>query len=167
MAEYEKEYMQEHCIDVYFRYGERPFHVLTYGTIIPAALNDVDRNRALQHQAVVDWEFLETLIAVHINQEYVSAVRSESIQASGDMAIYEQLIPNEDTILQMFRPNAELGFYSYDCVEELENGRGLYSLVAFPGTGMNNHGFETLPEFSGIEVVEKDEQMGLIIKFIM
>lgn len=167
MAEYDKDYMQEHCIDVYFRYGERPFHVLTYGTIIPALLNDVDRNRSLQHQTAVDWEALAIPSVVNINYEYVSAVRRESIQAAGDMARYEQLIPDEDTIVQMFKPNAELGFYSYDCVEELEDGKGRYRLVAYPGMEINVHDFDTLPEFTGIEVAEEDEESGIILQFKM
>ena len=59
MARYDLNYMRDHCIDLYFRYRGMPFHVLTYGTMIPPTLNDVDVNRALQHQTAVsmaEWQ---------------------------------------------------------------------------------------------------------------
>lgn len=167
MAEYGRKYMQEHCIDVYFRYGSRPFHVLTYGTIIPAILNDVGRNRSLQHQVAVDVEKPGFLRQVIIEHDYVNDVRDASKQASGDKAKNEQLIPDEETILQMFKPNAELGFYSYDCIEELPDGRGLYRLVAYSSAGINDHKYANLPELDELEVVEYDEKRGVIMKFSM
>lgn len=167
MAEYDINYMQEHCIDVYFRYDNRHFHVLTYGTIIPAALNNVERNRSLQHHVSVDFEEIQIKGEIHIEQDYVTEVRNASIQASGELARNEQLVPDEETIVQMFKPNAELGFYSYDCIEELEEGRGLYRLVAYPGEGIAPQRYEALPEFTGIDIVEQDEQRGVIVKFTM
>ena len=163
MAEYDMEYMQEHCIDVYFRHGGRPFHVLTYGTTIPAALNDVDKNRRIQHQVAVDMEVIMNPIAVHVEQNYITAV----LDATRELNRVEQFVSDEDTILQMFKPVAELGFYSYDCIEELENGRGLYRLVAYPGGEMEMHPYDNMPDFNGIEVVERDEERDLIISFRM
>jgi hypothetical protein len=58
---------------------------------------------------------------------------------------------------------AELGFYSYDCVEQFENGVGRYVLVAWPRT---RHATDVeIPTFDGlIEVVERD---GVLIEFRM
>lgn len=163
MAEYEMGYMQEHSIDVYFRYGGRPFHVLTYGTAIPAPLNDVDRNRRIQHQVAVDMDGLMNPVAIHIEQDYVTAV----LDATRELNREELFVPNEDTILQMFRPATELGFYSYDCIKELENGGGLYRLVAYPEGEMEIHPYDNMPNYDGLEVVEWDEERGLIISFRM
>ena len=159
MAEYEREYMQEHCIDVYFSFGDRPFHALTYGTIIPAALNDVDRNRKIQHQVAVDMDGIRNVDAAHIEQSYVTAIREATAQLVEDV----ELIPDEETIVQLFKPAAELGFYSYDCIEELEDGRGLYRLVASPGIGNVARVYDDMPDFDRIDVVEFDEQRNLII----
>ena len=159
--------MREHCIDVYFKYRGKAFHALTYGTIIPHVLNDVDRNRKLQHQVAVEIARHRNPVDTHIEQEYVASVRNDSIQASGNSEGNKQLIPDESMIVQMFKPNAELGFYSYDCIEELENGRGLYRLVAAPGAGIDAQDYEGLPSFEGIDVVEFDEQRRVVVKFIM
>lgn len=167
MAEYDRAYMQEHCIDVFFRHGDRPFHVLTYGTIIPETLNNVERNRSLQHYVSIDLEETRNIGDIHIEQDYVTEVRNASIQASGELARNEQLVPDEETIVQMFKPNAELGFYSYDCIEELEEGRGLYRLVAYPSEIITPQMYGALPEFVGIDIVEQDEQRGVIVKFMM
>lgn len=163
MAKYDMEYMQEHCIDIYFRYGKRPFHVLTYGTTIPAPLNDVGRNRRIQHQVAVDVNGGMNSVEAHIERDYVSAVR----ESYGELASNSQLIPDEDTILQMFKPAAELGFYSYDCIEELEGGRGLYKLVAYPGVDVDVRSNVNLPVYDGLEIVEQDEEKDLIISFRM
>ncbi len=167
MAEYDIAYMQEHCIDVYFRYDGKPFHVLTYGTTIPATLNDVDRNRRLQHLVAVDIDEVQESNDVHIEQGYVFVVQEESVRGLGELAMYEDLVPDEETILQMFWPMAVLGFHSYDCVEELEDGRGEYRLVAYPGEDVPVREYNELPQFDGIEVVEKDEERGVIVRFRM
>ena len=166
MAEYDRAYMLEHCIDVYFRYRDRHFHVLTYGTIIPTALNNVEKNRSLQHHVAIDSEGTKSRGEILIEQDYVNEIKDASMQVSGGLG-NEQLVPKEETIVQMFRPNAELGFYSYDCIKELEEGKGLYRLVAYPGEGIDIREYETMPEYTGIEIVEEDEQRGVIIKFKM
>lgn len=157
------EYMQEHCIDIYFRYAGRLFHVLTYGTTIPAPLNDVDKNRGIQHYVAIDMDEMRDAHEVHVEQDYITAVH----ESFGEYAGAAQLIPDEDTVLQMFKPVAELGFYSYDCIEELEDGRGLYRLVAYPGEGVEARPYDSMPEFDGIEVIERDEERDLIICFRM
>ena len=167
MAEYDLGYMQEHCIDVYFRHGGRPFHALTYGTTIPAALNDVDRNRRIQHQVAVDMEEVGNDPNVVINYDYVSAIINASILAAREYEGNENRIPEEGVILQMFKPAAQLGFFSYDCVEELEDGRGRYWLVAYPGVDMEIHPYDNIPDYEGLEVVDRDEESGMIISFIM
>lgn len=157
------DYMQEHCIDIYFRSGGIPFHVLTYGTTIPAALNDVDRNRRIQHQVALDMDWMRRPVEVHFEQDYVTAIQD----ASRELAREAQFIPDEETVLQMFKPVAMLGFYSYDCIEELEDGRGLYRLVAYPGEGIEAHPYDNMPIYNDIEVVERDDERGLVISFRM
>ena len=163
MAEYEVEYIQEHCIDLYFKCEGRPFHVLTYGTSIPAALNDVGRNRRLQHEVAVGLEEIMNPIDVYIEQNYVNAV----LDAARALDIEARLIPDEETILQMFKPMAMLGFYSYDCIEELDDGRGVYRLVAYPRGEMDIYRYDNIPDYDGLDVVERDEERDLIISFRM
>lgn len=167
MAEYGLSYMQDHCIDVYFNYKGMPFHVLTYGTTIPTALNDVDRNRELQHQLAIDLDRRGNAVNVQIEQDYVNAIIRDSRQASGSFADNARLQPDEKTVVQLFKPMAELGFYSYDCIKELEAGRGLYRLVAYPGSNNQPRVFNDLPVFINIKVVELDEERGLIVMFEM
>ncbi len=167
MAEYDLNYMLEHCIDVFFRYDGRPMHVLTYGTAIPAVLNDVERNRTLQHIVAVGIDELRNDVAVNIEQVYVTTVQEESVLALGEQARDERLVPDEETIVQMSKTVARLGFYSYDCIEELEDRSGIYRLVAYPEHGMANIEYERLPDFNGIDVIERDEDKDLIIKFRM
>jgi len=167
MAEYDIGYMREHCIDVYFKYYGKAFHVLTYGTIIPLLLNDVDRNRELQHQVSIDIDQGMNALTVQIEQNYVSAVISDSRQASGDLALYAGLQPVEETVVQLFKPVAELGFYSYDCIKELGDGKGLYRLVAYPIGNTHPRVYNDLPDFFNINVVDRDEERGLITTFEM
>lgn len=60
--------MRDHCIDLYFRYKGKFFHVLTYGTTIPQILDNVEANRALQHQMAVridEWQGNGELNNIH------------------------------------------------------------------------------------------------------
>lgn len=167
MAEYDLVYMQEHCIDVYFKYSHKPFHVLTFGTVIPSPLNNVDKNRLLQHQVAVEMEELRRGNTVVIEQGYVTTVLEDTLVIVREQGLNEKFLTDEDTILQMFKPAAELGFYSYDCIEELEDGRGLYQLVAYPGEEIEVSDYDNLPELNEIEIVEEDRQRGLVRLFRM
>ena len=115
----------------------------------------------------VDMEDVGNDPNVVINYDYVSAIINASIQAAGEYEGNENRIPEERVILQMFKPAAQLGFFSYDCVEELEDGSGRYRLVAYPGVDMEIHPYDNIPDYEGLEVVERDEESGLIISFIM
>lgn len=48
MDHYTKKYLESHCVDLYFRCGDMPIHILTYSNDIPEELKDVVRNRKLQ-----------------------------------------------------------------------------------------------------------------------
>ena len=71
MSRYDLIYMRDHCIDLYFRYKGKFFHVLTYGTTIPQILDNVEANRALQHQMAVRIDEWQGNGEVHIEQGYV------------------------------------------------------------------------------------------------
>lgn len=159
--------MRDHCIDLYFRYKGKSFHVLTYGTMIPQALNDVEANRTLQHQMAVRIDEWQGDGEANIEQGYVKYVREGALSAIGNNDNPERWVPNNSRILQMFEPMAKLGFYSYDCIQELENGKGLYRLVAYPGSGIVERHYGGMPEFEGIEIVEEDEDRGIILLFRM
>ncbi len=159
--------MRDHCIDVYFRYNDKPFHVLTYGTIIPSVLNDVEVNRFLQHQVAVSLSEWQGNGVAKIEEDYVQAIREGVSQVIGDNINPERWMPTRSRILQIFEPMAKLGFYSYDCVQELEKGRGLYRLVAYPDEDISEKRYIIMPEFEGIEVVEEDKERGIILQFKM
>lgn len=159
--------MRDHCIDVYFRYKGKSFHVLTYGTMIPPALNDVEANRILQHQTAVSMAEWQGDSVANIEEGYVQSVCDGVSHAIGENNNPKRWLPTRSRILQMFEPMAKLGFYSYDCVQELEQGRGLYRLVAFPGRDIVERQYAGMPEFEGIEVVEEDKERGIILQFRM
>ena len=167
MSRYDLIYMRDHCIDLYFRYKGKFFHVLTYGTTIPQILDNVEANRALQHQMAVRIDEWQGNGEVNIEQGYVQSVRNGALSAIGDNENSERWLPSNSRILQMFEPMAKLGFYSYDCVQELENGKGLYRLVAYPGSGIVKRQYDGMPEFEGIEIVEEDEDREIILQFRM
>lgn len=159
--------MRDHCIDLYFRYKGKAFHVLTYGTTIPQALNNVEVNRALQHQMAVRMDEWQGDGVANIEQGYVQSVQEGALSAIGNNDNSERWLPSNSRILQMFEPMAKLGFYSYDCVLELEKGKGLYRLVAYPGSGIVERQYVGIPEFEGIEIVEENEDRGIILLFRM
>jgi hypothetical protein len=103
----------------------------------------------------------------NIEQGYVLSVQEGALSAIGNNDNPERWLPSNSRILQMFEPMAKLGFYSYDCVQELEKGKGLYRLVAYPGSGIVERQYAGIPEFEGIEIVEENEDRGIILLFRM
>lgn len=160
MARYSESYMKEHCIDVYFTYRNMKMHVLTDGTFIPEELNDRDVNRTNQQM------FARSLPDT-ITQDHVSIQQSYIGMLQNSVGIYGPL-PGNEVLLRMFLPMAQLGYYSYDCVETYDNGKGLYKLVAIPdfSDGYQAQAVDVqLPEFNGLENVQAEN--GLIVSFVM
>lgn len=160
MARYSESYMREHCIDVYFTYRDMNMHVLTDGNLIPERLNDRDKNRTNQQlfaQILPDEISQEN---VSVQQDYIDSIRT-NVDNYGP-------IPENEILLRMFLPMAQMGYYSYDCVETFENGKGRYKLVAVPDF---KNGYQApivnvqLPVYDGLESIH--EVNGLIVSFIM
>ena len=129
MSRYTDSYMRNHCIDVFFRYGQYPIHVLTYGSMIPESLNDKENNREIQHMVAVRQQDNEIQGQVVVNQSYLTRV-------SYIGAAFEQTIDPIITTV-WFMPFAKMGFYSYDCI--YTNDRmALFQLVARPLQQQNN-----------------------------
>lgn len=160
MAVYSESYMREHCIDVYFRYRNTNMHVLTDGNCIPGALNDRVQNRGIQQVIANMVPDIVTLNSIHIQRTYLNLLRNSPIG--------EMVMPENEVLLRMFAPMAQLGFYSYDCIRTREDGKGIYMLVASPDYTANVIAPTPevqLPMFNEIEVLE--EEKGVVIRFAM
>lgn len=160
MARYSESYMVEHCIDLFFLFGNRKMHVLTDGNSIPDQLNDRDINRSIQQAVANHIPDEVTLDNIQIEQSYLNSLSS--------LAVADVPFPETEVLVRMFAPMAQLGFYSYDCTETYQNGRGMYVLVASPDYPEGHHIQApeiAIPNFDGIEIVE--EAGGVIKSFIM
>ena len=152
MSKYRASYIKSHCIDLFFRFGEKAIHAMTDGNVFPDALNELERNRKIQRE-----------VAGRVRP----GVFDHIVRASAYVTAFEERLRQTqpenlgiDVHLELFFSMAELGFYSFDCVETDENGRGKYELVAFPARHGMNADVE-LPEYDGIEpIMEGDELVG-------
>lgn len=155
MARYSESYMLEHCIDVFFFYGDRKMHVLTDGNFIPDLLNDRNVNREIQRFVAKKIPNEITLANIQVEQTYLDSLKIKSILDDANIPF-----PEPEVLVRMFAPMAQLGFYSYDCTETYLDGRGKYVLVASPDYP-EGHQVQApeidIPKFDGIEIVEKDE----------
>lgn len=153
MENYSIKYMETHCIDVFFFYGEYPIHILTAGGIIPEKLNDILRNRTMQEEIERRSSDAE-LLDFSINGDYVqslidrhNAVLEEYLNIGQFQNISEfNIEQGREQILAYFHLYAGLGFYSYDCCKVKEDGTSIYRMVAWPNE-MKHIDFE-LPYFS-------------------
>lgn len=50
MSKYRTPYIKSHCIELFFRYGEKTIHAMTDGNRFPDALNELERNRKIQKE---------------------------------------------------------------------------------------------------------------------
>lgn len=149
MSKYRKSYIKSHCIDLFFHYGEMAIHAMTDGNVFPDALNNLEKNRGIQRE-----------VALRVRPEYNNIIIASAYATSFEerLRITQQERLEIGVHLNIFFSMAELGFYSYDCVEVDENGRGKYELVA----RTNRHGMNVdmeLPEFDGIEPIMEGEVM--------
>lgn len=135
--------METHCIDVFFKCGKYPIHVLTSGSILPEGLNNILRNRTLQEivdsngdrvggeanapKVSVNTQYARTLIDKH------NRLIQELTHKNGNF-VFDELpfSPNVDHIMEHFSFYARQGFYSYDCETVNEDGTAVYRLMAWP-----------------------------------
>lgn len=137
MDKYSKKYMENHCIDVFFTYGNYPIHVLTAGSIIPDGLNDILRNRTLQEEVernesnpvpvLTNDAYIQSVIEKH--NKVVEGLRQKEQLKGGNVVLQT---PSPEQIALRFRYYAGKGFCSYDCSEVKEDGTAVYKLVAYP-----------------------------------
>jgi len=143
MEKYSILYMETHCIDVFFAFGEYPIHLLTAGSMIPDALNDILRNRTLQEEIERN-ESGSTSLEISTNDAYIGDLITRhysTIEEYRRLAQFQGNDPNlnlyfpepvRDQITAHFRYYANQGFYSYDCSEVKENGTAVYRMIAWP-----------------------------------
>lgn len=152
MSRYRPSYVQSHCIDVFFRYGRTPIHVLTDGNVFPVDLDDLERNRGIQREIALR----ESVGDVLDNNIYLNPDYSQPFEEK--YHVPQQEWSGLETHLELFITMAKLGFHSYDCVEMDGNGRGKYVLVARPKIRAANMYFN-IPEFNGIEPIGEGEDL--------
>lgn len=139
---YSDKYMKNHCIDVFFRYQDLPIHVLTYGGILPPALNDLERNRKEQQRQarLID----EQVGQADIQPEgsFISYMRQDAENVGYEF--------NRSEVIEWFMPYARAGFYTYDCIS-CDDSKATFKLVAMP-SGKTN-ALDELPVYEYIEVL--------------
>lgn len=131
--------METHCIDVFFACGQYPIHILTAGSKIPDALNDILRNRTLQEEIERN-EGGAAPVATSTNTSYIRSLRNkhytviEEYQKISQFQGYNEfdLQLEDNQISAHFLVYARQGFYSYDCSEIKEDGTAVYKLMAWP-----------------------------------
>ncbi len=144
--------MENHCIDVFFSYGQYPVHVLTAGSIIPDELNDILRNRTLQEETERNNDRANQ-VALSTNSNYIQSLLERHrtvVEESGHQGTSndnDELcpIPTAEQISSHFRFYAGQGFYSYDCAEVKADGTAVYRLMAWPNQKHQLH--LSLPQF--------------------
>lgn len=155
MERYSEKYMETHCIDVFFKCGKYPVHVLTSGSILPEGLNDILRNRTLQEMAELNgsrgngqdgsnvslnMQYIQTLVDRH------NGLVRELAQENQNTGFDELSVSSSvDQIVEHFSFYARQGFYSYDCETVNEDGTAVYILMAWPDM-LRQVDFD-LPEF--------------------
>lgn len=145
MTKYSISYQQEHCIDVYFKLNGVKVHILTDGTLIPDNLNDRDRNRSLQKEVSILEPDTFDEKKVIINEKFLKHLKEEINQFN--LEGYQ--LPCNTELLRMHIPVSQLGFYSYDCIQELQEGKGRYMLVSSPNPDENYPEIDiNLPEYN-------------------
>ena len=142
MAQYSFNYMRSHCVDVFFQYHGIPIHALTYGSLLPELLNEMERNRNLQHQVAQRQLGEEYIVEVELNQAYLQLLRTETER-------YGEIF-NFDVATQWFKNVARLGFYSYDCILN-RNDFSVFKLVARPRNNVEIR--YDLPAFDELSVL--------------
>ena len=154
MDKYSKKYMEEHCIDVFFKCGKFPIHVLTAGSLLPDALNDIVRNRTLQQITEAFSSNGPGAPTISVNKQYVQLLlgKWDSYIEYGNQKNHPGHSdflqrPDEEKITSRFRFYAGQGFYSYDCSEVYTDGTAEYRLMAWPDT-LSSKTTLDLPEFS-------------------
>ena len=141
MIKYTDSYMREHCIDVFFSVSGVHIHVLTGGSLLPPALNDIQRNRTLQEtieRKLVQYretapeiapettpETADNLIArnsVIINYDYWYQIQNQVRETLRTYRFLDysdndlsQIIPSFEDFNGHFARYALLGFHSYNC----------------------------------------------------
>lgn len=159
MDRYTKKYLESHCVDVFFRCGDKPIHILTFGNDIPEELNNIVTNRKLQqtvvrmHQYRVG-DYLDNG-SVIINDSYLQTINAQFTVYNQSHPEMESQMPELSDIVRMFAPNAGIGFYSYD-FSKLENDKAEYVLVASPSqnTRIDQELMDRLPNLDGCDITE-------------
>ena len=147
MERYSEKYMETHSIDVFFKCGKCPIHVLTSGSIIPEGLNDILRNRTLQEMAELNGNRRNGQEGpnVSLNTQYIQTLINRHDSLVRELAQENQnirfdelpLSPNVDQIVEHFSFYARQGFYSYDCEAVNEDGTAVYTLMVWPNNAFH------------------------------
>lgn len=143
---YSESYMRNHCIDVFFRYKDIPIHVLTCGNLLPYPLNDLARNRKIQQQQAIRLEQIEERGGfrneIRAQESYINYIRHQEQNAHHEY--------NQEDFTSWFLPYAELGYYTYDCIE-FNDVESLFRLVAIPKEMVDD--YRELPVYDNLNVL--------------
>ncbi len=139
---YSDNYMKNHCIDVFFRYQDLPIHVLTYGSILPPTLNDLERNRKEQQRQAKQIDEQIEQADFDAESAFIMYMRQDAENVGYEF--------NESEVIEWFMPYARAGFYTYDCIS-CDERQSIFKLVAMPRSRTNV--LNELPAYENIEVL--------------
>ena len=139
---YSDKYMKSHCIDVFFRYQDLPIHVLTYGSILPPTLNDLERNRKEQQRQARQIEEQVGQVNIQPEEAFISYMRQDAENVGYEF--------NRSEVVEWFISYARAGFYTYDCIS-CDDSQATFKLVAIPSE--NTNALDELSAYEDIEVL--------------
>lgn len=128
-------FQQSHDIDWFARVGNIYVHAMSFGGVLPDAINDWD----LLRRMIVSAYHLEILNEddhqLSYNDAYINS--RLSVQFDNERANQEQRFDIRNRYLRHFREMARLGFYSFDRSIE-EDEEDVYYLVVKPSRPLEN-----------------------------
>lgn len=150
MEYYTYSYLRNHCVDFFFRLGNKSIHVLTDGCLIPQSLSNVIINRKLQHEVALLLDDVDAHdYSYSVNNDYIDLIQQTVVRMGED---YQKYVPSLEQLVESHASYSKLGFYSYACVwnnEEETDCR--FVLVTSPAGLHRDHTFE-LPTCSEQEI---------------
>ncbi len=165
MEKYSKKYLRTHCVDFYFSFQNKPFHIVTDGCLVPDVLSNIVKNRKLQQlyagyysadviddlegECIVNENYLHSII--EMTQYRLGQLFKDTQLNDSDI---EEFLPSRQDILESHLYMSALGFYSYSCVWDKDGCH--FILVSAPKNPNKFDNIQSLPQCTENEISMDD-----------
>ena len=168
MEKYSNKYLRTHCVDFYFSFRNKPFHIVTDGCLVPDFLSSIETNRKLQHffadyypsdgidalegDCIVNENYLRSIF--EMAQERLEQLNKDTQLNDSDVEIF---LPSRQDLLASHLYMSALGFYSYSCVwDNVDETDCHFVLVSEPKSTKEFDNIQDLPQCSEDEIAMDD-----------